>query len=378
MSTPDRSTELSGQRDSRRYVRQQATPRTKTPYLNLIHGALGAQPDKELSLDDILESIYTNRREIYDEYGPGKLRDALRTSLDRQAKKVESKRTVWEYEGGTYRLHNPVVVVGEDGESVGRNKERHARTPSVSVPSSTGGRTFDGILEPCENRAPSELRQTREQCHANSQTYSTVIVSQGHAESRVASLEGQPSHPCPEAYARTEKGIETSLSTGTSVDCSLQHNDTLAPNELAARSISATLNNEPLNTEERQGPADSYDHNGQDGKDEPDYGQIVRDLHRLKQERKMHKQKIEAGRNSLPDVSTLTQSASDAQRAADGAQRAAYEAQLIADVAQRAAENAKKAVEHAEAKQSQLAADELYLEKLTEDSISLRAQLDID
>jgi uncharacterized phage infection (PIP) family protein YhgE len=98
----------------------------------------------------------------------------------------------------------------------------------------------------------------------------------------------------------------------------------------------------------------------------------------MKQKRKLQAQKIEAGHNSLPDVNTLTQYASDAQRAADEAQRAADEAQRIADEKQRNAETANKAVEDAEAKQSQLAADKLYLEKLIRDSASLRAQLDID
>jgi membrane protein involved in colicin uptake len=162
------------------------------------------------------------------------------------------------------------------------------------------------------------------------------------------------------------------------VDHSSNHNATLTQTEPAARSISATPNNRPSDVEERQGPADSHDYPGQDSKDEPDYGQIVRELHRLKQERKMQEQKIEAGRNSLPDVDNLTRSASDAQRAVDRAQRAADEAQRLADVAQCAAETANKAVEDAEAKQSQLVADELYFERLTEDSNSLRAQLDID
>jgi hypothetical protein len=136
VSTPDRSTELSERRDTRRFTQQQATPRIKTPYLNLIHDALGAQPGKDLSLEEILKWIYTNHREVHDEYGPGKLRASLRTSLDRQAKKVESKRTVWEYKGGTYRLHNPVVAVVDDEESVDTYTERHARTQSMSVPSS--------------------------------------------------------------------------------------------------------------------------------------------------------------------------------------------------------------------------------------------------
>jgi membrane protein involved in colicin uptake len=97
----------------------------------------------------------------------------------------------------------------------------------------------------------------------------------------------------------------------------------------------------------------------------------VRDLRRLKHRRKLQEQKIEADQNSLPDVTSLTTFASDAQRAADGARRAAEEAQ-------RAAETAKKAVEDAEGKYAQLAADKLDLAKLTEESGLLRAQLGID
>jgi hypothetical protein len=375
VSTPDRSTELSERRDTRRFTQQQATPRIKTPYLNLIHDALGAQPGKDLSLEEILKWIYTNHREVHDEYGPGKLRASLRTSLDRQAKKVESKRTVWEYEGGTYRLHNPVVAVVEDEESVDTYTERHARTQSMSVPSSIGGRTFDGILEPCENRALPELRQTREQCHADSRDSLPASASQVRNESRLATTESQPSHQSSKADTRIENenlaSDEIALSATTAVHNSSHPNETLVQNEPAARSIPVTLNNEPTDTEECRGPADSCDHPGQYGKTKPDYGQIVLDLQQLKQERKMLEQKIEAGHNSLPDVGILTQSASDAQRAADEAKR-------IADEAQCAAETAKKALEDAEAKQSQLAADKLYYEKLTEDSICLRAQLDID
>jgi hypothetical protein len=364
------------------FARQQATPRTKTPYLNLIHDALGAQPGKRLSPEEILQSIESNHWEVYNEYGPGKLRNSLRTSLAHQAKKPESKRTVWEYEDGTYQLHSPVVTVVEDGESVDIYTERRARTQSVSVPSSAGGRTLDGILEPCENWAPSDLRQTREQCQADSRDSSHAPASQVRAESSLATTESQPSHQLSEADTRIENenlaSSEIALNATTAVGQSSHHSETLVRAEPAARSISVTLSNEPLGTEGCRGSADSCDHPGKYGKNKLDYGQIVLDLQKLKQERKMQEQKIEAGHNSLPDVGTLTESASHAQRAADGAQRAADEAQRIADEAQRAAESAKKAVEDAEAKQSQLAADKLYLEKLAEDSISLRAQLDID
>jgi hypothetical protein len=363
-------------------MQQQATTRVKTPYLNLIHDALRARPENYLSLQDILESVRANHPDVYNTYGGRKLRDSLRTSLDRQARKVESKRTVWEYEGGTYRLHNPVVAAVADEESLDTCAEKHVRMQSMSVPSSTGGRTFDGTLEPYKNKATSELQQTREQRRADSQDSMPAPAPQVGAESRRASLASRPSHPHPEADAQNENedlvSNEIVLSAATAVDHLLQDNDMLVPDAPTTRSISITLNDEPNNTVESRAPANPYDDPGSDGKDEPDYAQIVRELHHLKQERKLQAQKIEAGHNSLHDVNTLILSASNAQRAADEAQRAADEAQRIADEKQRNAETANKAVEDAQAKQSQLAADKLYLEKLIRDSTSLRAQLDID
>jgi hypothetical protein len=249
-------------------------------------------------------------------------------------------------------------------------------------PATTGGRTRDGTLESCENTPPSELRQTRERSHANSKTIPPTIVPQVQAESRLASIQSQPSVSSPEAD--TQNVNENLASHGvapsapSSVGRSLHHDERLTQTEPAAGSIPVTPNNEPPNTVESRAPANSCDRPKQDGQDEPDYGQIVRDLHRLKQKRKIQEQKIEANHNSLPDVNTLTQSANEAKRAADEAQRAAVEAQRIANEAQRAAETAEKAVEDAQAKQSQLAADERYLQKLTHDSHILRARLDID
>jgi membrane protein involved in colicin uptake len=140
-------------------------------------------------------------------------------------------------------------------------------------------------------------------------------------------------------------------------------------------------NNEPSTTKDSRAPTilcDDSGKDGKDGKDEPDYGQIVRDLRRLKHRRKLQEQKIEAEQNSLPDVTSLTTSASDAQRAADEAQSAADEAQRIADNARLTAETAKKAVEDAELKHGQLAADKIDLAKLIQKSDVLRAQLGID
>jgi hypothetical protein len=92
----------------------------------------------------------------------------------------------------------------------------------------------------------------------------------------------------------------------TAVGRPSNHNKTLTQTEPAARGIWMTSDNEPSNTKESRGSANLCDGPEKDGKDGTDYGQIVRDLHRLKQERKPQAQKIEAGDNSLPGVSILT------------------------------------------------------------------------
>jgi hypothetical protein len=373
VSTPDRRTELFNPRESHQSAKQQATPRQKSIYLSLIKDALRSEPDKPSSLEDILNWICTNRSAVYQEYGAKKLRSAIQTSLNFQAKKVESKRTVWEYEGGTWQLHKAVGTVADE-ESVDTYTERQAFTPSVLVPSPMGRQSRDGTFESLNDTLPSELRETCERYNANSQNMSPAIVPFTQVESRLAAIESQPSHPSTKADAQIESEnlpSRAAPSAPPAVGHSSNHNETLAQNEPAAVSISTTLNHEHPDTGESRALAGSCVDPEQDGQGEPDYGQIVRDLHRLKQERKMQEQKIEAGHNSLPDVSRLTQSASEAQRAADEAQR-------VADEAQRAAETAKRAVEDAQAKQSQLTADELHLEKLTQDSRVLRAQLDID
>ncbi|KAM0716821.1 hypothetical protein Q7P37_007624 [Cladosporium fusiforme] len=373
VSTPDRRTELFDTRVSHQPTKQQATPRQKTIYLSLIHDALRTKPDEPSSLEDILNWIRTNRSAVYQEYGAKKLRSAIQTSLSYQAKKVESKRTVWAYEGGTWQLHKAVAAVADDEQSADTYTERDVCTPSILVPS-MGGAARNGTLESLEDTPPSTGRQTSERYNANGQNSPPAIVP-SKPKSRVASIESQPNRPSLEADAETEN--EELASNGaassepTAVGHSLKHNEALTQADPTAGGISMTPNNEPCNTEESRVPANSCDDPKQCGQDEPDYAQIVRDLHRLKQERQMQEQQIEARRNSLPSVSTLTQSAKEAQCAADEAQR-------VADEAQRAAQTAKKAVEDAQTKQSQLAADQHRLKKLTEESLFLRAQLDID
>lgn len=379
VSTPDRRLETNDRRESRLHGKQQATPRRK-PNLNLVYEALRTEPKNGLSFDNIIDWLRINRSAVYQECGEEKLRRAIKATLKQQAQKTNP--TIWQWENKNWQLDEALLAETSTKESAEKDMGRQTHTPSAMVASSTGGRTSDGTPESCENTPRSDLQQTREQHYLNSQDTPPVVVSQVQAEYRLASIESQPSHPSPGIDAQTADenlaSNEATLSAATVVGHSSNQNETLARTEPAAGSIPETPNNEPPNTVEIRALADSRDDLEQDGQEEPDYGQIVRDLHRLKQERKMQERKIDAGHNSLPDLSTLIQSVNEAQRAADEAQRKAKEAQRIAHEAQCAAKTAKKAVEDAEAKQSQLAADELYLQKLIRDSNSLRARLDID
>lgn len=374
VSTPDKTTELSRLRQSHQPAKQQATPRQKTVYLNLIHDALKSKPDEPSSLEDILNWILINQPAVYKEYGAKKLRSAIQTSLSYQAKKMESKRTVWAYKGGTWQLHKAVVAEGNAEEDLGTHTERDACTPSTSAPS-MGGPLRDSTLESSEDTPPSELRQTCERDNASGQTSPSAIVPRGQAMSRLASIGRQPSNPPQEADARTENENlsfnAAALGGSSAVSHSSSCKETLTEAEPTAEATPVTPNNEPCNNEENRCPKNTCDQPKNDGQDELDCAQIMRDLRRLKQERKLLEQKINSGRNSLPATGTLTQSANEAERAAEEAQR-------IADEARRAAETAKKAVEDAQAKHHRLATDELHLEKLTQASYLLRAQLDID
>jgi len=378
VSTPVGRLETNDQTDSHLHGKQQATPRRKAN-IKLVQEALRTEPENGLSFDEIIDWLRINRSEVYQECGEDKLKRAIKATLKQQAQKTNP--TIWQWENKNWQLDEALLAETSIQESAEKDMGRQTHTPSTMVTSSTGKRTPDGASESCEDTPRSEVQQTRERQYLGSQNTPPGAMSRVRAEYRLASIESQPSQPSPRIDAPTEENLtsnEATPSATSAVSHPVNQNETFVQSQPAAGSISVAPNNEPTNTVESQAPADPCDDSGRNGKDEPDYGQIVRELHRLKQERKLQAQKIEAGHDSLPDVNTLTQSASDAQRAADEAQRAADEAQRIADEKQRNAETANKAVEDAQAKQSQLAADKLYLERLIRDSTSLRAQLDID
>lgn len=369
-------------------AKQPNTPGRNRVYLSFIYDALGAKPHEPSSLEDILNWIRVNRLVKYQEYGGQKLRTAIQMSLNFQAKKVESKRTIWAYSDGNsigkWQLHKPIVTVTDDEEGMDTNTERHTRTPSMPGHSSRGATTRDSASVSCEDTSLSERRPTPEH-RTPSQNPIHANVTRVQSESRPALIESESSHLPPEPCARSADGNLASDGTPHSapnpVGHPLNRNEPLIQADPALGNISMVANNEPSTTKDSRAPTilcDDSGKDGKDGKDEPDYGQIVRDLRRLKHRRKLQEQKIEAEQNSLPDVTSLTTSASDAQRAADEAQSAADEAQRIADNARLTAETAKKAVEDAELKHGQLAADKIDLAKLIQKSDVLRAQLGID
>lgn len=106
-------------------------------------------------------------------------------------------------------------------------------------------------------------------------------------------------------------------------------------------------------------------------KDSPDYGEIVRQLQRLKRERKTQEQEIEAERKALPDTSALQESAEEAT---------AREVELkrLAEEARQKAEVERSKLKDALTQKSRVIALEEQLERLRRSSHSLRLQLEID
>lgn len=312
-----------------------------------------------LTIDGILDWLRTNRPKVYQEYGAEKLRHAIKTTLNQQPNRKE--RTVWQYEDGTWRLDNSVM----GDASAKRTTEETAYTPITLGVSSTVGQTSDGSPGSYEDMPRSELQETRERHHTNDSDVAPAAVSRLQAENGLISIDSQPRAQVPgkevDAGNETLRSHAATLSNFHACDQTPDRSQTLslAQCEPAVGSTLTMSSNEPSSTESDQGPVELGGGSNQDGKDESDLGGIVRELRQMEQERKVQEQKMAAGHNDLPDISALTQTAEEAQRAAEAA---------------------KKALEEARAEQSQIIADELYLEKLTRraDLLPVRSRLDID
>ena len=342
--------------------------------ISRIHGSLRTNPNEGLTIDGILDWIRDHQPTYYQQRGPKTVRNAIQTALRQQSRR--SKRTVWEYEDGTWRLDKAVLTGPNVEETTETHAERQTYTKFVLVPSSVGGQTSDGTSELYEGVPQSELRQSCKGGHETDQDVQPAAFLQTAPESRSTSINSQPQAPAPEMHTNVEgKTIQLRAATllaRASDEQALDNDDTPThQSEPPAESTLTTHNDKPSGTKEAQVSVDSCDDPEQNGEDEPDFRAIVRELRRIKKKRTAKELEIKKGHNAMPDLSVLTQSAEGAQHAADEARRAADEAQAVAEASN-------KALEEALAKQRQIVAAELDLETLIRDSYLLRSKLDID
>jgi len=263
-------------------------------------------------------------------------------------------------------------------------------TPFLLIGSSPGGQSSDGTPGSHEDMPQSDLQHSREGDYENGQDVQPAASRPIEPEYGPTSIGDRPKALSQETDANAGNGTPQPLAATRSARNSDEQpsnpDDTpTQQSEPPAESTSTIHNDNPSSIEEGQVPVDSYDNPEQDEEAELDFGAIVRKLRRTKKERETKELEIKKGYDAMPDLSILTQFAEGAQHAADEAQRAAEEAQRAAEEAQRAANEARcaaegkhGALEEAFAKKRQIAADELYREKLIRDSSVLRSKLGID
>jgi hypothetical protein len=352
--------------------KQHTTPRSEPTMISRIHESLKTKPNEGLTIDGILDWIRDHQSMYYQQRGQKFVRTAIQNALRLQSNR--KKPTVWEYADKTWRLDEASLAKPNAEKSTETHREIQTYTPSLSGPSSRGGRTSDGTPESYEGMP--ELQQSRAANHENGQDTAPTAVPQVEPESRPNSTGNQPRFPAPEPGVHAENGALHSgpamLSTRTSGE-QISNSDEPPTQQtgLPAESTSTIHNDNPSGIEEAQVSVNSCDGTEQDGEDEPDFGAIVWELRRMKKKREAKELEIKKGHHTMPDLSVLTQSAEGAQHAADEARRAADEAQAVAEAANRA-------LEEALAKQRQIVAAQLDLETLIRDSDLLRSKLDID
>lgn len=347
-------------------MHRSTTPRPEPTMIKRIHEALKAKPDEGFTIDGILEWIRTNQSTYYQQRGLRTVRNAIQTTLRQQSRR--NKPTVWEYEDGTWRLDKAVFAGPNAEEITGTHAERQTYTPSVLNPSSAGGRTSDGTPASYEDMPRSALEQTGDRDQESGQDVQPTAFLQAESDNGPTSTDNQPRNSASETDAHVENETLQSdtavLGALTAGNQQLNHKTLTQQLEFPAGGTLMRSHGEPSTIEEGRVSVDSCNDPFQVDKVQSDIGKIVLKLRKLKQDRKAKEQTIEAGHESLPDLSVLAQSAEEAQRAADEAERVA--------------KTAKKAFEDALEKESQIVADKRLLEKLIRDYDHLRSQLDID
>lgn len=151
------------------------------------------------------------------------------------------------------------------------------------------------------------------------------------------------------------------VNIGTSASQDSQHGEVGTAEGFEARPSPAELGQQSNDTS----------NGGKHGKDARDYEGIVRELQRLKRERKTQEQAIEEGRKAMPDTSLL-------QKRADEATARELELIHLTEEARQKAEAERRKSKDALAQKARMTALEKQLEQLRLSSHNLRLKLDID
>lgn len=349
------------------------TPRRGT-YLSHIIQALSSKPEG-MTIHGILEWLRSNG--VYQVDEEEKFRDGVRVALRRQ---TESKnRQVWEYQDTTsskalWKLDN----VSTPERSVHASCTIHhssKKGPSVEHSIQTNEETQPVDNTPATAAPPANAQHvsaTLEQNHAGAMTSGLPRTEWGHGyfreDSRIESsapdnnvraetdTQGRIASPTldPVKNVRTPSRIETR---------------THQQGKYAVASTSANVEPNPWQAEAIQEPTNNAI--SEEGKNERDYGAIVRELQRLRRERKTQEQKVKIELEAVPDIAVL-------QKNADEATAKEVELASLAEEAQQKAEDERRKLKDAMLQKSQAKALEEYLERICRRSHDLRRQLDID
>jgi hypothetical protein len=227
--------------------------------ISRIHGSLRTKPNEGLTIDGILDWIRDHQSTYYQQRGPKTVRNAIQIALKQQSRR--SKRTVWEYAGGIWRLDKAELAGPNAEEIIETHAERQTYTKSVLVPPSVGGETSDGTSELYEVVPQSESQQSRRGDHETDQDVQPAAFLQIEPESRLISIDKQPRAPAPEMH--TNVGNETiplraaTLRARTPDEQALDNDDTPTQHpELSVESTATIHNDKPTGIEEARVPVD--------------------------------------------------------------------------------------------------------------------------
>lgn len=360
--------------------RQIETTPSRTTYLSLIHDALKHKPEG-LTSSGIIQWLYVNRPSTYREFGEHKLRTSIPATLSAQA--IRKKRTVWQYEDpetsvSIWKLGNIVPSLGATHASLAEydalardRSSESARDSQGEVKVSEAAPAFETTLANMQNiaavpEADNVFTNDGDTANACAERPPTPLQS----KIQIMEADTDPSNREAGALALGEASGDTPSASVRKLKSS--GNPETRPQN--GSTLDGTAGNVGLENSQTGFPRDIIDDSkdtDQEGEEEPDYGSIVRELRRMKRERKTQELEIEAERSTLPDIKALEKDAGEAL------EKAAEQVRL-ADEARKVSEMIHSKLEAALAASNKIAVAEEKLEQLTQESKQLRNQLDID